>query len=469
MDPTPIKTRRPKLARNGQAPIRSAIPGIVWPAPPNPFDAMVLALQYQFEESETWTPQRLLDYQFRQLRGLITHAHGTVPFYRQRLAAVVKRHAHGLDMDAWRSIPLLSRRDIQKAGERLISRSIPKDHGRPHAIRTSGSTGQPIQVMGTGITTTIFKAMNLRNYLWHRVDFSAKVAAIRRVKPGFAAPPDGVREYGWAAAYETGPAVILNVTASLDQQLDWLQRESPPYLLSYPSNLAALAHRAEEQGLTMPWLQAVHTIAEVLDPAVREECQRVWGTPVIDMYSANEIGVIALQCPQHAHYHVVAEGVLVEVLDESGRPCPPGKVGRVVLTPLHNVATPLIRYDIGDYAEPGPPCPCGRGLPVLKRILGRARNMILLPSGERRFPALRSGDFSRVAPVRQFQLVQRRPDRMEIKLVVARPLSQEEEDRLRRIIHEDLRHPFELHFRYVDEIPRAASGKFEDCLSELTS
>ena len=46
---------------------------------------------------------------------------------------------------------------------------------------------------------------------------------------------------------------------------------------------------------------------------------------------------------------------------------PPGEIGRLVVTRLHHFATPLLRYDIGDYAEVGDACPCGRGLPVLRR------------------------------------------------------------------------------------------------------
>jgi phenylacetate-coenzyme A ligase PaaK-like adenylate-forming protein len=61
----------------------------------------------------------------------------------------------------------------------------------------------------------------------------------------------------------------------------------------------------------------------------------------------------------------------VEVLDEEGRPCAPGETGRVVATSLNNFAMPLIRYETGDTAEVGAPCPCGRGLPVLTRIMGR--------------------------------------------------------------------------------------------------
>ena len=82
------------------------------------------------------------------------------------------------------------------------------------------------------------------------------------------------------------------------------------------------------------------------------------------MYSCEEAGYIALQCPQAEHYHCQSESVLVEVLDDEGRPCTPGQVGKVVLTALHNFAMPLIRYENQDYAEVGPPCACGRGLPV---------------------------------------------------------------------------------------------------------
>ena len=76
----------------------------------------------------------------------------------------------------------------------------------------------------------------------------------------------------------------------------------------------------------------------------------------------------------------------MEVLDNHGRPCKEGETGRVVLTDLHNFTMPLIRYEIGDYAEVGPPCACGRGLPVLARILGRSRNMLTLPAGDRIWP-----------------------------------------------------------------------------------
>jgi phenylacetate-CoA ligase len=139
-----------------------------------------------------------------------------------------------------------------------------------------------------------------------------------------------------------------------------------------------------------------------------------------------------------------------------------------VVTALHNFATPLIRYEIGDYAEVGEPCACGRGLPVLKRILGRQRSFLVLPSGEKRFPEARM-ILTDIAPeIRQFQLTQKSLETIEVKLVAASPLTSAKESRVVQGLIEKFEHPFNYEFVYVDDIPRGANGKFEEFISEVT-
>jgi phenylacetate-CoA ligase len=193
--------------------------------------------------------------------------------------------------------------------------------------------------------------------------------------------------------------------------------------------------------------------------------------PTIDIYSAREVGYIALQCPEHEHYHVQSEGVFVEVLDDDGAPCGPGEVGRVLVTPLHNLGMPLIRYDIGDYVETGEPCPCGRGLPVIRRIIGRTQNMLVLPSGERRWPLLSSDSIEamlEIAPaIRQYQFVQRDIDLIELRLAVAKPLQPHEETALTNWIRAKFAYPFRVAFVYLAAIPTTEAGKFQDFVSEV--
>jgi phenylacetate-CoA ligase len=173
-----------------------------------------------------------------------------------------------------------------------------------------------------------------------------------------------------------------------------------------------------------------------------------------------------LQCPHSENYHVQSENLLVEILDEAGQPCRPGETGRVVITTLHNFATPLIRYEIGDYAEVGEACACGRGLPVLKRIMGRYRNLLTLPDGTRRWPRL--GYESRlhdIAPIELMQMVQRSVEEIDVRLVMPRPLADDERESLSTFICNNLGHPFRLRFEYTDRIRNPANGKIEQFIS----
>ena len=120
--------------------------------------------------------------------------------------------------------------------------------------------------------------------------------------------------------------------------------------------------------------------------------------------------------------------MIVEVVDASGEACRPGEIGQVLVTPLFNYATPLLRYELGDYAEVGEACACGRGLPVLRRILGRERNALLgTQTGERYWPAFGSRTFTEIAPIIQHQFVQRDLKSIEARFITERPLTTTEE------------------------------------------
>jgi phenylacetate-CoA ligase len=178
--------------------------------------------------------------------------------------------------------------------------------------------------------------------------------------------------------------------------------------------------------------------------------------------------MIAVQCPEQPHhYHVQSENVLVEVIDDDGNPCAIGETGRVLVTDLHNFAMPFIRYEIGDLAQFGPPCACGRGLPVLQRIFGRVRNMLYLESGEQLFPDIAALHLHEIGPLQQYQMIQKSYGEIEMRLILSRPFKDGEETRMRAMILSALGQSFDLSLVPVDEIPRHSSGKFEDFISEV--
>ena len=87
---------------------------------------------------------------------------------------------------------------------------------------------------------------------------------------------------------------------------------------------------------------------------------------------------------------------------------------------------PLLRYELGDEAEVGAPCPCGRGLPVLRRVVGRTFDYLTLPSGDRRRPNVNHYGLAEVAAIQEFQIVQRSLERIEVLMVLSCPLSTDE-------------------------------------------
>lgn len=416
-------------------------------------------------KSQWWSAEQIRNHQFRLLRALLAHADRTVPFYHQRFQAAGLNPA-AITPDNWPTLPLLTRGDVQEHD--LTTASLPAGHGRTRPTQTSGSTGQPVKINTSGLTNFFWRALTIRDNIWHKRDLSAKIAVIR-YSPGLEIPPEGILSKNWGGAnrppYNQGKAVLHSVRTPIDQQLAWLSLHNPTYLLTYPSNLAALLAASREKGVGFANLREVRTISETLSPELRALCQETWGVKVTDTYSSQEVGYIALQCPEHRHYHIQAENVLVEVLDDQGAPCRPGEIGRVVVTALHNYATPLIRYEIRDYAEVGPPCPCGRGLPVLKRVTGRQRNMLVLPSGEKCWPITGFPRYKEVAPIRQFQFIQHSLAEVEMKLVCDRPLTGEDERRLTEIIQAGLGHPFAIRFTPMALIPQGPNGKFEEFIS----
>ncbi|MCC6531578.1 MAG: phenylacetate--CoA ligase family protein [Burkholderiales bacterium] len=444
-----------------------AIPGLAFPAIPGTTDALVLSMLREFARDERLQPSQLLALQLQQVEALVEHAMRTVPWYRRHYRQAASRWKKAPAMESFQRLPILTRRSLQNAARELRSDAIPREHGRLGVAASSGSTGRPVQVLQPELLALPQKAHYLAQYLRHGIDLSAKVAAIRKQPPGYATPPEGAREALWAAGYPCGPAVQLSIEATVGEQIEWLARERPAYLLSYPSNLAALARRLRETATAIPSLRALRSFAEVLDPSVRALCGQVFGVAVIDEYSAVETGPIAMQCAAHEHLHVCSESVLVEVLDQRDRPCPPGAIGRVVVTVLHNFAMPLIRYELGDYAQLDAPCPRGGPHAVLKRVLGRARNMLRLPSGETRWPLFRCLHDAEVVRVEQCQVIQRSLTDILVLIVTSSPIGASQRDALVEGMQRDLGYAFDVELRRVDAIERAAGGKFEDFRCEL--
>lgn len=454
--------------------LRPGAPGSAWPVAGPPAGASMMAMQYQFDRTERLPPAELRDAQLRQLDVLLRHAVQQVPYYREVLPRAGYDPARPLTMEAFRRLPVLTRQVLQSRRGDLRAASYPPEHGKATEHRSSGSTGVPISVMKSQLCDFLWEAFTLRDHLWHRRDMTGTLASIRARQGKGGSPADGVVSTIWnhgvSAAFRTGQGMMLEGVRTTSENIAWLKRKQPTYLQTSPSLMREILREVARRPVRFERLKGIITYSEQVPGGLREDALARLGVPLTDMYSCREIGYIALQCPERAHYHVMSEGVLVEILDAQDRPCAPGEVGRVVVTVLHNFAMPLIRYALGDHAEFGPggdeggACPCGRTLPVIARILGRTRNMLRLADGDGRWldfvPLER---LVRELPVRQYQLVQPALGLVEARMVTARPLTAAEETQIQETLTGQCGAAgCTIRLVYVEAIPRSEGGKYED-------
>lgn len=456
--------------------MRSTIEGLVWPAIPDQTGRQLQALLWQLERTQYWDAGQLRRAQLEQLDQLLGYAFKTSPFYQQRLREINYRPDKPLQETCWQQLPFLSRNELLTHAGEIMTRRYPKEHGRGLKIHTAGTMGRPVTMVHTELSRTYLNGMILREHHWHGRQCAGRLAMIRHLpNDAQANSGDGRRLDNWGqpieSLYVSGEAWVMHIGQPTDRQLRWLQRIRPRYLHSYPSNLLALARQARDSDIQLPDLKQVISMSEPLQPEVRATIEAVFGVPVHAIYAVSEVGNLAGQCAEGSCYHVNSEQVLLEILNNEGEPCAPGEVGRVVVTDLHNFATPLIRYDVGDLATFGQTCSCGRGLPVIEQVYGRLRNQVCLPTGEQFCPDLSLAATSTAAgqQLQAFQCVQTGLQEIDVYLLTQGRLAKDQVKQLTDYLVKQLKYPFQMNVHYVQQLPFSKTGRVEWFVSQLLS
>lgn len=366
-----------------------AFPGALWPAIPQAPAAALLAVLGQLAESQFMDPAELAVARRPQLEALMDHAAAQLPFWRERLSAV------GLDAESrkqgplalaewdrrWASLPILTRAEVQSLDGQLRVSKLPDGHGNIGESVTSGSSGRPVRIARSTLDYFYWQAFQLREHVWRGRDLSGRFLSIlrdeRRETMDESVHLRRMADWGPPASvvWPTGPSFLLDYRTPIAALVQTIRELRPDYLCTFPSLLLEILRHARGENIELPPLKEVIGVGEASPPELAGLCREVWDAPLASTYTAAETGAMAFQCLERGRWHLQAEKSLIEVLDPAGKPCAAGETGRVIVTPLHNFAMPLLRYEIGDLATVGEgPCPCGRKLPILEAIPGRARS-----------------------------------------------------------------------------------------------
>ena len=186
-----------------------------------------------------------------------------------------------------------------------------------------------------------------------------------------------------------------------------LNETQPDCLVAYPSVLHVLSFEARAGRLQIAPRQVL-TCAEPLLPEIRAASEEAWGATVGNIWAASESGGIAVPCA-HSRSHLNEDLLIVEPVDEHGRPVAPGeRSAKIYVTNLFNRALPLIRYEISDEVRIlSDPCPCGSAHRCVADIQGRLDDVFVY-DGRRVHPQVFRSALGRHAGVVEYQVHQTR-------------------------------------------------------------
>jgi phenylacetate-CoA ligase len=451
-------------------------PGNTWPPLPRDDLNQVWIAYRELEQTEWLGSAELERGQLAQVRTLLDHCTRHVPYYRRLLNAAGVVPDQVRTLADFRRIPILSRRAYQEHYSDLRARTLPAGTFALGEEPSSGTSGVPITVLKTNVFNVWWFACYLRDLSWCGIDPRGTLAAVRALKANSIAEQqrllDGVSAPYWTRLLDpllaTGPSHGMDVHQDGRRQLEWLRRVRPDYLLSYPTNLERLAQLLNSEGERLPGLRAVQAFAETLTEEAQARLEGAFGVPVKNTYSCCEAGYLASPCPDGHGLHVHAENVLLEVLDEHGQPCRPGQTGRVVLTTLHNFLGPFIRYEILDEATVGPAsCPCGRGLPLLSRVLGRRHPLLHLPDGRRKIVTGLVAEIRDLGGCHQYQIIQRAADLVVIRVVPDAGWTAEHPGRIRRALWDYVGAVIRVEVELLERLPLLPGGKVPVAINEI--
>lgn len=355
------------------------------------------------QEAESWSEERMKDFQQQRLRRLLAYAAKEVPFYRDWF------QDHSLDplTVSLDQMPIVNKAIMRQEGtERFAAQSFPVRKRR--TSRSSGSTGEPFSYYSCRLADSINTAAKLRTWYmagYRLGDRYMKIAnGARHGK--FKKLQDKVNNCLYVPFYSMTDDMLKAI-------LDNIERSQPTIVRSYPIPLYLLAqYRNSHSGYGF-CPHHIMTTGSTLPAAYRTEIEKAFGCDIIDSYSC-EGTPNTYETPAHDGYRICSFYGILEVLDGQGQPVTDG-IGRVVSTDLWNIAHPFIRYDSQDLVE----VKAGR----IVRIMGRECESLVVANGQRYTVHNFVGFFQEDnRPTRQsvtaYQVVKRKDGGITFRLVV---------------------------------------------------
>jgi phenylacetate-CoA ligase len=423
------------------------------------------ALIEEYLEHETWSTDQRKKWREEKLAFVLHRAATKVPYYHGQWN---ERRKHG-DNASWEHLenwPVLSKDAIRSAPTQFVADDC--DIRKMYHEHTSGTTGKSLDLWWSRNTVRSWYALfEARCRQWYGVSRHDRwailggqlVTPVKQQHPPFWVWNAGLNQL-YMSSYHLAPDLI-------PYYLDALKQYNICYLLGYTSSLYMLAMevlRLKRIDLTM---KVVITNAEPLHDYQREAIAAAFHCPVRETYGMAEIVAAASECPR-SQMHIWPEVGVLEVMKDNV-PARVGDTGDLVCSGLLNIDMPLIRYMVGDQGSLSAynkTCNCGRSLPLLKNVEGRADDILYTANGRqigRLDPVFKSN-----LPVIEAQIIQESFDRVIVRFVPAPDYHPKDGQSIAKRLRERMG-DVKIILEPVQQIPLESNGKFRAVISKISN
>lgn len=410
-----------------------------------------------FKRNEFEDLNTLRKTQFDKLKKLVSHAHQTVPYYRDLFHSIGFNPSDLNGLEDLKKIPTLSKNTLKENFDALVSSRYDRSHLMEYA--TGGSTGTPSRFLMTREQYDARAAVSFKAYQMTGWDFLKKTILLSGAPIEYARYEKSKMKIKSFLLRQKAISTFDLTEEKLHKIYRLIQRERPGVLFGYVSALLMFAGYLESRNLKVE-VPVIVQMAELIDPDQIAYLERFLGGKFYRHYGARDAIAMGIECEERTGLHVNMDTLVIEIIRKNEEVT--DGHGEVVVTDLYSHAMPLIRYKIGDVGiwKRGI-CPCGRAAPLFEITLGRTSNIITTRNG-----TMMTGLFiphlfkERSSEIKKYQIHQPDVDNLVISIVKRAGYTTRDERYLEGKLREKLGHEIAMNFVYPDDISSEASGKY---------
>lgn len=407
-------------------------------------------------------PRPKLDHLIRKrLRNVLASAYRHIPYYREMMRKIdynpIQDYRGPEDLLLF---PITTKQILKHKGTAAFTKPG-IDLSRCYSETTSGSTGIPLTVYQAPYERSVTIAKWLRVLFLNGYSFRQKVLE-------YDVPKDLVEGRNILQYLNFLRRLHVDSSLPIETLADKLLEYEPDVLYSIPNSLELLAHELKHRGIKPNSLKLVIGYGEIIYERTRQLCRNYLGLELIENYGSVEMGAMAYETPNRDGLHLCEDLTYFEFINDDGNSAAPGEPGKVVVTDLMGKLMPLIRYDQGDratfqYVEDDD----GNISRRLTEVIGREDDLVIMPDGSKRRPAMFHSVLKNYKNIFQFSIVQQSLNFFEIFIAADETYVVAIRDKVLQKLKEKFPPTVKFEINHVDQIKPNPSGKLRKFISEV--